>query len=95
MPVAATRAMIVFAHGARDGRSAQMLNTLMHRVQAHAPQAVVTKAFTFCFPPSRRAETAAAGIAGHCGWYPLFLMICAHAAVYARSRFSICACGIN
>lgn len=60
MPAAAERAIILFAHGARDERWSATLFALLQRVQTQAPRAFVTQAFLEFQQPTLEAALAAA-----------------------------------
>jgi sirohydrochlorin cobaltochelatase len=64
MTSSASRAIILFAHGARDRRWSQTLSTLQQLVQRRAPDARVAVAFLEFQPPTLEAvldEAVAAG----------------------------------
>jgi sirohydrochlorin cobaltochelatase len=52
------RALILFAHGARDARWSQTLGALKERVEARAPQSFVTVAFLEFQPPALESALA-------------------------------------
>jgi sirohydrochlorin cobaltochelatase len=54
------RAIILFAHGARDARWSETLIALRHRVEARAPSALVAVAYLEFQPPTLQQALAAA-----------------------------------